>query len=114
MSATKGHVWKCLWVMLLSFGLLVGSCEAEPLSVQEILGNAGKYSDRQVQVVGRVERWVELGNSEKTAWYVLKDNFGDIMPIRTTETMPPVGENVTVKGLVIFEQNIIAGFKLLY
>ena len=102
-TTTKKHFGGYFLVMLICFGLFAGSCEAESLSIREILVDASNYSDRQVQVEGRVERWIELGSAEKTGLYVLKDNYGDMLQIKTMEAIPPVGENITVKGLVIFD-----------
>ena len=102
-TKTKGHIGGFLLIMFISFRLFAGNCEAESLCVKEILGAASKYCDRQVQVEGKVEKWIELGDAEKTGMYVLKDNFGDMIQIKTTEAIPPVGENVTVKGLIIFD-----------
>jgi FHA domain len=99
----KWHVGGSLMLTLFCLILSAGNCRAESLNVKEVVGNAGKYSDRQIQVEGRVERWVELGGGEKNGLYILKDNYGDEIQVKTTEKMPPVGDTVSVKGLLILD-----------
>ena len=112
-----GHHWKKgagmqltknilnFWVLLLLIvpGIACTGCRAEASSVREILNSSGKYRDKQVGVQGRVERWVEPGGSERGTLFVLRDNFGDELEIKTKGTLPSVGENLSVQGIVLFD-----------
>jgi hypothetical protein len=103
MTKLKGPVGILLLILLLGSGHFAGDCGAESLSIREIAGNAAKYRGRQVQVDGRVERWVETGSGQKPAAYVLKDNFGDELQVKVSDGMPAVGEKVAVKGQFIVD-----------
>ena len=93
----------CLLLSLCLGTTITGYCGAQSLGVKELLTNAGKYSERQVQLQGKVERWVELVSGEKLGSYMLKDNFGDEIQVKTMEAMPQVGDTVAVTGLIIFD-----------
>ena len=101
--APLGHLVRHLLVVLLGLGLFAGSSAAQPVTVKEVLSSAGKYSDRPAQVDGIVARWIELGGADKAGSYVLKDSFGDEIVVKMTETMPAVGERVSVNGLVVMD-----------
>lgn len=104
MMSHATYTCRLLNVFLAAFCLCMSAVNvyAEPVRVKDVLHDAAKYADRQIQIAGRVERWVELGDAEKTGLYVLKDSFGDEIQVKTTEAMPSVGENVNIKGVLAF------------
>jgi hypothetical protein len=103
MQLTKkiAKAWGLLLLILLC--LAYSNCRAEAASVREILSSSGKYRDQQIQLQGRVERWVDSGGAQKAGRFVLRDNFGDEIEIKTTGTLPPVGENLSVQGVVLLD-----------
>jgi hypothetical protein len=99
-SKNIGNAW-CLLLLILLCLSYAGPAEAA--SVREIMSSSGKYRDQQIQLQGRVERWAQSGSAEKSGRFVLRDNFGDEIDIKTTGTLPAVGENLSVQGIVLFD-----------
>ena len=92
-----------LLIILLGLVQFAGNSAAQSLSIREITGAAAKYRDRQVQVEGRVERWVDAAGAPKAGVYVLKDNYGDELRVRVSGLKPAVGEKVTIQGVLVFD-----------
>ena len=101
---TSRYIRKELLLFLFCSIVSVITCHADPLRVKEVLNETSKYANRQIQVAGKVERWIEQGDSEKTGLYVLRDNFGDDIKVRTVKPIPVVGDRVTVNGLLIRDE----------
>jgi hypothetical protein len=70
-------------------------------TIEDITSNPGRYSDQVVQVSGTVGRHVDSGNgSSGTQNYILEDDAGGSIRVKTTEQPPGIDSRVDVEGLV--------------
>jgi hypothetical protein len=75
--------------------LLISGCTSSSISgtkIKDIVDNPGKYSGTEVTVSGKVTE------EERIMGYIINDGTASIMV--ESDTIPAVGEEVSVKGIV--------------
>ncbi len=70
--------------------------------VRDIRSNINRYLNERVRIEGYVTQYVEAG-SRTTAFYYLKDDWGGLIRVRTSDTPPAVGKRYAVVGPVGFD-----------
>jgi hypothetical protein len=81
---------------------MVGTAAAVDLG--EILKSPKSYVHEKVEVIGRIDK---LANSpgKTTQFYVLQDDFGEAIRVRSTEGHPKAGERYRVTGVINIHSN---------
>jgi hypothetical protein len=89
-----------------SFLILVAFCcitsaYAQPMrtTVDEIIGNPGKFIDNVVDMEALVIQYVPA-TSSTTSYYLLKGNYGGIIKVNTSERPPEINRKYHVTGIV--------------
>jgi hypothetical protein len=72
--------------------------------LRDILGNQA-YENEKVEIVGVVDRIVRDNKSRSADYYVLRDNYGDTILVRSIEGYPEVGQKYRVVGVVNTEKD---------
>lgn len=70
--------------------------------VRDIRSNINRYLNERVRIEGYVTQYVEAG-SRTTAFYYLKDDWGGLIRVRTSDAPPAVGKRYAVVGPVGFD-----------
>lgn len=86
-------------VVLVALCLLSGVLIAQDLRIRQVLDNPGEYKDEVVAFVGTATEYIE-GDATTTSFYLLKDDWGGIIKVRTSQAKPEVGIRYEVKGVV--------------
>ena len=76
---------------LLLVAAATATAVAQPERVDEILRAPADYLDEIVTIEGFVENYVDSPASS-TSFYYLRDDFGDLIRVRTTRPAPSVGD----------------------
>lgn len=66
--------------------------------VRDIKNNPQEYPD-PVTIRGIVTQKID-SRSARTYWYLLKDEWGDIVPVRSTKSHPEINQTFSITGLV--------------
>lgn len=86
-------------VSVFSLVSLVGAQDAEVKRVSDIRANATNLQNEKVTVEGFATQWVP-STAKTTAFYILKDDWGSVIKIRTSEDKPEIGNRYRVSGVV--------------
>ena len=87
------------------FIVSIGQVFSQEASViQKIMDSPDKFLDEVVTVTGTVEQYIP-STSTTSAYYLLKDDWGAIIAVRTTKGSPEVGKKYVVKGPVSYDVN---------
>lgn len=70
--------------------------------VRDVKNNVNRYLNERVRIEGYVTQYVDTG-SRTTAFYVLKDDWGGLIRVRTSDAPPAVGKRYAVVGPVGFD-----------
>jgi hypothetical protein len=71
-------------------------------------GNLGSHIGEVRAVEGFVTQYIEKGKNETTAYYLLKDDWGDIIRINTALNKPYVNKRYKVMGVVYSDPDNLA------
>ena len=93
-TAMRSLAWMCLLLALGTWGAHAQT------SIKEINGNPGKYRGQTVTIEGSVTRQVESGSDTKTRNYILQDDSGEELRVKTTEKPPETGNRYRVEGVI--------------
>ena len=90
--------------LLLGAFVLVWTGVAAAVEIGAILKSPGAYVHEKVEVEGIVEKLIgDQGRS--TVFYILKDDFGDAMRVRSAEGHPEAGKRYRITGVVSIHAN---------
>ena len=70
--------------------------------VRDIRNNVNRYLNERVRIEGYVTQYADAG-TRTTAFYVLKDDWGGLIRVRTSDAPPAVGKRYAVVGPVGFD-----------
>lgn len=85
-----------LFAVLLLYPVLVMS-QGETLKFDEIISNSESYVNNIISVDGIVDRHLESNTT--AGFYLLRDDFGKFLRVRTIGELPSVNERINVYGL---------------
>jgi hypothetical protein len=89
---------------LLGLAVLIWGNAVSAVEVGAILKSPGAYVHEKVEVEGMVEKLIgDQGRS--TVFYILKDDFGDDIRVRSAEGHPKAGKRYRVTGVVSIHAN---------
>lgn len=92
-----------LVAVLLPLAALPASAAGESSpKVKDIRYNINRYLNERVRIEGYVTQFVEAG-TRTTAFYVLKDDWGGLIRVRTSDAPPAVGKRYAVVGPIGFD-----------
>lgn len=95
---------KCLAPLLCLAVWLMASGPAAAVEVGAILKSPGAYVHEKVEVEGIVEKLIgDTGKS--TAFYLVKDDFGDAIRVRSAEGHPKAGKRYRITGVISIHSN---------
>ena len=69
------------------------------VNVSDVKVNFDKYKDEKIIIEGFVTQYIE-DVTETTDFYFLKDDWGGIIKVRTSQSLPEVGKRYEVVGIV--------------
>lgn len=84
---------------LLLIPLAVEAQNAKTPKVSEIRANYQAFQNERVTIEGFVTQWVE-DRAKTTGFYLLKDDWGGIIRVRTSKGSPAVGQRYRIDGAV--------------
>lgn len=85
--------------VLLSLLVLPGLALGQQSRIAEILQSPRQFKDEVVELEGFVIQYQE-GDAKSTSFYLLKDDWGSIIKVRTSYPRPEVNKRYRVKGPV--------------
>lgn len=91
--------------LLVAFLVAGGAADAlaqQVVSLKDLNAGPGAFKDRVIEVRGFVKVWEE-DRSQDVAYFVLEDNYGYAVRVRTTQGNPGRGRTVTVRGLLNYD-----------
>ena len=93
------------FLLLIIFVISIDQVFSQPASIiQKIMDSPDKFKDEVVTITGTVEQYIP-STATTSAYYLLKDDWGAIIAVRTTEGSPEVGKKYVVKGPVSYDPN---------
>lgn len=88
---------KTVIYLILSLFITVSSV-AQELVTKADLYSSPNYLNRTVMVIGTVDRYIETSDMSDIENYVLKDQFGEEIIVRTTNNQPVVNKTYEITG----------------
>ncbi|MBN1808210.1 MAG: FHA domain-containing protein [Planctomycetes bacterium] len=85
-----------LVIMFAAHSLMAG------VALSDVVNKPSAWKDTLISVEGFCERWL-TDRGPDVNFFILKDNYGNTLPVRTTQPNPPLGQHMLVQGFVMYD-----------